>query len=367
MRIICNTSVLTQVCQNVQRCVPTRAVMPLLDGILMRTTDDGRIELCGYDLELGISTTFETRIEEEGASVINAKMLVDILRHLPDERMTLDINPKNICTIESGNVEYTLVGMNAAEYPELPKLGDENVITIPNKVLRSMILQTIFAVSVDEAKTVHRGVKFEFSPGELRLVALDGYRMAIRKEFVDYNGKVFSFIVPSKTLNEVVKLLNDDDEPVTIRLSKRHIIFSIGNYNIVSRLLEGEFIDYKSAVPTAKTTTVRVNTRELMDCIERTSVIVSEKTRSPLRFNFSDDSIRMSVVTALGSATDRMETSVTGKATEIGFNSRYVLDALRSCEADEVLIDLNGPVSPCLIVPTEGDHFMYLILPVRLK
>ena len=227
-------------------------------------------------------------------------------------------------------------------------------------------MQTIFAASTEEAKAVHRGVKFEIKEGELKAIAIDGYRLAIRTEFVAYNGAPHTFIVPSKTLYELVKLLPEEDTYVDIRLSRRHIIFNTNGYNIVSRLLEGDFLDYRTALPKGISATVRVNTKQLLECIERTSIIVTEKMRSPLRFIFDGDMIRLSVATALGSASDFMPCSLDGNRTEIGFNARYVSEALRACESDEVLIRLNGSISPALIVPTEGDHFMYLILPVRI-
>lgn len=366
MKIICNTAALTQACLNIQRCVPSRAILPMLDGILMRTTEDNRIELCGYDLELGSTTTVECRVEEHGATVINAKTLCDILRHLPGDRLELSCNHKNICTVTCGNVEYTIVALRADEYPDLPSLPDNEPIRISSKILRSMVMQTIFAASTEEAKAVHRGVKFEIKEGELKAIAIDGYRLAIRTEFVAYNGAPHTFIVPSKTLYELVKLLPEEDTYVDIRLSRRHIIFNTNGYNIVSRLLEGDFLDYRTALPKGISATVRVNTKQLLECIERTSIIVTEKMRSPLRFIFDGDMIRLSVATALGSASDFMPCSLDGNRTEIGFNARYVSEALRACESDEVLIRLNGSISPALIVPTEGDHFMYLILPVRI-
>ena len=366
MKIICNTASLTQACLNIQRCVPTRAILPMLDGILMRTLDNGTVELCGYDLELGSTTTVEARIEEHGATVINAKTMCDILRHLPGDRVELSCNAKNICTVTCGNVEYTIVALRADEYPDLPSLPDTEPIQISAKLLRSMVMQTIFAASTEEAKAVHRGVKFEIREGELKCIAIDGYRLAIRTEFIAYNGAPHTFIVPSKTLYELVKLLPEEDEFVKIRLSRRHIIFETNNYNIVSRLLEGDFLDYRTALPKGTTATVRVNTKKLLECIERTSIIVTEKMRSPLRFLFDGDMIRLSVATAVGSASDFMDCSLDGKRTEIGFNARYVSEALRACESDEVLIRLNGSIAPALIVPTEGEHFLYLILPVRI-
>ena len=367
MRIICDTQALTDVCLNIQRCVPAKAVLPHIEGILIKTTGSSSIEMSGFDLDLGVTTVMEVRIERAGSVVLNAKTLCDILRHLPGDTVEIDCDEKNVCSIKSGDVKYTLISLDPEEYPELPKVTDEIPFKVSQNILRDMIRQTIFAVSIGDSKAVHRGIKFEITPGEIKLIALDGYRLAIRKDFIEYNGEPVSFVVPAKTLSELIKLAGDDDSFINISKGKRHIIFSLNNYSLVSKLLEGEFLDYRSAIPTAKSTVVRVNVKNLIDSIERTSIIITEKLRSPLKFIFDEDVIKVSVVTSLGSANDRLSASVDGKRTEIGFNNKFLLDALRSCDTDEVMIDLNGPFAPAIIVPPEGDSFLYLILPVRIK
>ncbi len=367
MRIICDTQSLTEVCLNVQRCVPAKAVLPHIEGILIKTTGTSEIELTGFDLDLGVTSVMEVNVERAGAAVLNAKTLCDILRHLPDDTVTIDCDEKNVCTVKSGDMEYTLVSLSPEEYPELPKITDETRIEISQRVLKDMIRQTIFAVSLDDSKAVHRGIKFEIVAGEIKLIALDGYRLAIRKEFIDYNGEDISFVVPAKTLSELIKLVGDDDSFLDIKKGKRHISFSVNGYELISKLLEGEFLDYRAAIPTAKSTVVRVNTKNFIDSIERTSIIITEKMRSPLRFIFDEEQIKISVITALGSANDKLAASIDGKRTEIGFNNRFIMDALRSCDTDEVLIQLNGPFSPAIILPPDGDSFLYLVLPVRIK
>ena len=367
MRIFCDTQALTEVCLNVQRCVPAKAVLPHIEGILIKTVGPSEIELSGFDLDLGVTTAMEASVEEAGAAVLNAKTLCDILRHLPGEQVAIDCDEKNVCNLKSGDMEYTLISLTPEEYPELPKITDGVSLTISQRVMKDMIRQTIFAVSVDDSKAVHRGIKFEITAGEIKLIALDGYRLAIRKEFIEYNGEDISFVVPAKTLSELIKLAVDDEELIVISKGRRHISFMINGYCLISKLLEGEFLDYRAAIPTAKSTVVRVNTKSFIDSIERTSIIITEKMRSPLRFIFDEDTIKISVITALGSANDRLSASVDGKRTEIGFNNRFLMDALRSSDTDEVLIDLNGPFSPAIILPPEGDSFLYLVLPVRIK
>ena len=367
MKLICDTQALTEVCLNVQRCVPAKAVLPHIEGILIKTAGPSGIELSGFDLDLGVTTTMEVPVEEAGAAVLNAKTLCDILRHLPGEQVMIDCDEKNVCSVKSGDMEYTLVSLAPEEYPELPKITDGVSLHISQRVLKDMIRQTIFAVSLDDSKAVHRGIKFEITAGEIRLIALDGYRLAIRKEFIEYNGEDISFVVPAKTLSELIKLAGDEDDMIEISKGRRHISFRVNGYCLISKLLEGEFLDYRAAIPNAKSAVVRVNAKQFIDSIERTSIIITEKMRSPLRIIFDEETIKISVITALGSANDRLPASVDGKRTEIGFNNRFLLDALRSCDTDEVLINLNGPFSPAIILPPEGDSFLYLVLPVRIK
>lgn len=341
--------------------------MPHLECILMRADAEGYVELSGFDLDLGITTRLPVTVEEAGGAVLNARTFCEMLRHLTGETLSLECDEKNICTLKSDVDVYTTISLDPAEYPELPKITEEVPFTVSKSVLKSMIKQTIFAVSMDDSKTVHRGVKFEISDGTLRLIALDGYRLAIRKEFTEYTGKDLKFVVPAKALNEIVKFIDDEDEFINLSIGRRHIIFDIAGYSIISRLLEGEFLDYRSAVPTAKSTVVRLNTSAMIKCIESASVVITEKMKSPIKFIFDEDVVKLSTVTAQGSFNSKMAASVDGKRTEIGFNNRYVVEALRSCESDEVLLNLNGPLAPAVIVPTDGDHFLYLILPVKIK
>ena len=367
MKIVCDTNSLTEVCLNVQRCVPSKAVLPHIECILLKTAGDDAIELNGFDLDLGVTTVMGVKVERPGAVVLNAKIFCDILRKLPGETVTIECDEKNVCTLRSGDFRSTQISLAPEEYPELPKITDETTFRINQNVIKEMIRQTIFAVSLDDSKAVHRGIKFEIEPGEIRMVALDGYRLAIRRDFIDYNGDPVSFVVPAKTLAELIKLTGDEDEFVILKKGKRHISFTVKGYELISKLLEGDFLDYRAAIPTAKTTVVRVNSKLLIDSIERISTVITEKMRSPLRFIFDEDQIKISVVTAKGDNDDRVPASVDGKRTEIGFNNRFLLDALRSADTDEVMIHLNGPFSPAIILPPEGDSFLYLVLPVRIK
>ena len=233
MRIICNTNALTDACLNVQRCIPSKAVLPHLECILIKTLSESKIEMSGYDLELGITTSLGVRVERGGSVVLNAKTLCDILRHIPSDTVSIDCDEKNVCTVKSGDTEYTLISLNPDEYPEMPELKESVPFNISQTVLRDMVKQTIFAVSTDDTKAAHRGIKFEITAGQIKLIALDGFRLAIRTEFADYNGDKMSFVVPSKTMNEVIKLIGEDDSFIKLSIGRRHIIFDTGDDVII--------------------------------------------------------------------------------------------------------------------------------------
>ena len=317
---------------------------------------------------MGIITEIPCSSQEDGKIVINARMLSETLRKLPNDSVRVETDVRQIATIESGEFKTTIIGMNADDYPELPSISGGYDVELSHKVLKDMIRKTIFSAAVKDSNIVHTGVKFEIEPGEIKLIAVDGFRLAVRKEAIDYSGESISFIVPAKTLSEVVKLFSgDENATVSIGVGKRHIIFEIGSYTVVSRLLDGEFLNYRSAIPNLVSTTVRVQTQALIDSIERTSLIITDKIKSPLRCMFDEGLIRISSTTSLGSANDKIPAEITGASVEIGFNNRFLLEALRVCDTDEVYLQLNGSVAPILIVPPQGDSFLFLILPVRLK
>lgn len=365
MKLICETQKLSEICSNVQRAVSTKSSIPAIEGILLEAGEKV-LTLTGYDLEVGMITSMEARVEEAGSIILNAKILCDILRSLPSDTVSIEADERLTCRIKSGDAEFTLIGIAAADYPELPSVESGFPIVLDSETLRDMIRKTIFATAENDVKVVHTGVRFEIGANQIRLVAVDGFRLAMRNEEIDYDGEEKIFVAPKKALNEVVKLTGGE-ETIALNVGKRFIVFEIGSYRIVSRLLEGEFLNYRAAISGKVTGTVRVNTRLLIQSIERTSLIITDRTKSPIRCVFDEDMIRISSTTALGTAHDRVPCKSEGEHMEIGFNNRYLLDALRVCDADEVLVKIGSPILPILIVPTEGEDFLFLVLPVRLK
>lgn len=367
MKFTCNTKELSNACNNVIRAVSAKVTIPTIEGILIECGSD-TLSLTGYDFEFGINTILSVDVIEPGAIVINAKVLCDIIRKLADDDVTVETNGTSVSII-SGAAQYNITGIDAEEYPELPSVNGGLQIELNQKLLYSMIVQTIFAVAdTESSKPVYTGLKFEMTDKQLTLIGVDGYRLAIRKEAVDYSGDDLTFIVPKKTIRELMKLLDTESEkPVSISIGKRHIVFEVENYSIISRLLEGEFLDYNSAVPKVVSTTVLVNTTDAIECIERTLPVIENNQKNPIRCLFDGDQMRVSTVSSLGRVVDYTHANTAGDRVEIGFNSKFLLDALNSADTDEVRIELAGAVSPVKIMPVNSDGFLFLVLPMRLR
>lgn len=364
MKFIVNKKELNEAVSNVQRAVSSKTSIQALEGILIKT-EIGAIKLSAYDLEIGIETTILANITEDGKIVLPAKLFSEIVRKAPDDNITITINEKNIATIESGVSNFTIIGINPEEFPELPTIEKDNKIEIEGELLKSIIDQTIFAVAESDSKPIHQGSFFNINEETLEVVSVDGYRLAMRREKIKSTSKKVTFVIPKKTLLEISKL--SKEEIIEIYPSRRHIMIKINNYTIISSILEGEFLDYNSAIPKTSSTEVIVNTREFIESTERVSLLISDRLKSPLRCVFDSNQIKLSCTTPVGRATDQLDCQITGNNLEMGFNNRYLLDALKNSECDEVKVKLNGPLSPMLITPKEGDNFLFMVLPVRLK
>ena len=365
MKFTVNKSDITEAVSNIQRAVSTKTSIPALEGILLSATETG-LELCAYDLELGITTVIPAFVMEPGKAVLSAKLFSDIVRLTPAETVTVSVDEKNMATLESGYSRFSIIGIPAEEFPELPKLSDSTQISLPGALLKSMIRQTLFAIAESDAKPIHQGSLFSLENGILDVVSVDGYRLAVRREPVDFSEDL-SFVVPGKTLSELLKLIKDSEEPVEISAGRRHILFKIDNYTVISSLLEGEFLNYKAAIPPESQTEVVLKTREAIDSVERVSLLITDRLKSPIRCLFDNNEVKLNCTTSMGRASDQLDVEMTGQSVEIGFNNRYLLEALRNTECDEVKVQLGGPLSPMKVVPKEGDSFLFLVLPVRLK
>ena len=367
MKIKCCKEKLVETLSVVQRAVSTKSNLAALEGVLIKAQNN-KLILCGYNMEYGITTNIEADVEKEGSIVLSAKLLTEIVRKLPSEEVSMEVSDNLNTTIKSGNSDFSLTGIKASEFPNLPDVKDPEIIELPLETVKSMIKQTIFAVSDDDSKPIHMGILFDIKGGEITLVSVDGYRLALRKEKIKQDTEM-NFVVPGKTLSEVLRLLPDgEDKKLKILYSLHHIKFEIEGYQIISRLLEGEFLDYKSSIPDTFKTTVNINTRVFTDSIERVSLMIMDRLKSSVHCMVSGNKIRLLCQTTIGKAVDEIDdVNIDGEDIEIGFNSKYMTDALKNTETDEVIIKMDTPISPIKIIPKTGDNFLFLVLPVKLR
>lgn len=369
MKFSCEKALLQNAVSIAGRAVAAKSSIPALEGILLEAGDQG-LRLTGYNLETGITTMVEAQVALEGSLVLSARLFGEIVRKLPDDVVSVAAEGNSV-KIECGPTSFDIMGSDPREFPELPEVDDGSSLVMRQGDLKDMISRVIFAVSDNESRPVHTGSLFEVEGEELTMVAVDGYRLALRREaIVSKDGALeFSFVVPGAALSEVEKICADSDDTVSVTEGKRHITFQIGNTLLVARRLEGEFLNYRNTIPKNNAVCIHAETRSLQTSIDRASLIINDKLKSPLRCKFENGSLAITSRTAIGTAFDRCSIDGDGGGLEIGFNNRFLMDAVKAAPADKVRMELNTPTSPCLILPEEGekDNFLYMVLPVRLK
>ena len=368
MKFSCEKALLQGAISVTSRAVSPKSSISALEGILVNAKNG--LRLTGYNLSTGIRTNVPADITEEGSLVLSAHLFGDIIRRLPDDIVHIATDGLMV-NIKCGMSEFNIMGTDPEEFPDLPLVEYEKTITLKRCALKSMISQTIFAVSTNESRPIHTGSLFEMGENkDLTVVSVDGYRLALRREIVEETtGKPnYSFVVPAAALSEVEKICGESEEMATIVLGSRHVMFKMGDTMLVARRLEGEFLAYRQAIPAEYKIVMVTDKRALQHTIERVSLIITEKQKSPIRCLFELDRMKIRVNTALGDAKDECAMSGDGQGMEIGFNNKYMLDALKACPADMVNLCMNSPIAPCIITPSDGtDGFLYMVLPVRLR
>ena len=369
MKFSCEKAILQAAVTTAGRVVNPKSPIQALEGVLIEAGGDS-LSVSGYNLETGIITCVPAGVPEGGAIVLSARLLGEILRRMPDDMVSISAQGCAV-HIQCGPTSFDIMGSSDEDFPELPQVDEGRGLKMAQGALRSMIGQTAFAVSDNESRPIHTGVLFEAERGELTMVAVDGYRLALRREKLleqDGEGRM-SFVVPGAALREVEKICADSDEPVSIVQGDRHVTFETGGTLLVARRLEGEFLNYRQTIPQSNSIVLEAEAADLQRSIDRASLIINEKLKSPLRCRFEDGALSITSKTAMGSAFDVCPISGDGKGLEIGFNNRFLMEAVKAAPASRVRLELNTATSPCLILPREGepDNFLYMVLPVRLR
>lgn len=366
MKIECEKTLLSAAIEGVSRAITNRAAIPVLQGIYLKA-EGFALTLTGYDMEIAITTSIECNVQIAGEMVLDAKLFGSMISRMPGGVVKVELNNNGTATIRGGVAEFEIPAMMAGEYPTLPNPGAENTMTVKCGMLREMIEKTIYAVSIEDKKPAHTGELFVIEPNSLTIVALDGYRLAIIQRDVECTRDI-RIIIPAKTLQELLKIMNDNEADIKIDANRRYVVFTTCGYTIMSRLIEGDFLNYQSVIPDSSRTRVTIDCKTMIDTIERASLVITDRLKNPLRVSFTDGRITVRCQTALGKVVDELDADKQeGENVEIGFNNRYMLEALRYSKVEKMVLEINGALSPVKLLPVDGKDFIYLVLPVRFK
>lgn len=366
MKIICSKSNLLYGVNIVSKAVPTRTTMAILECILIDASA-GEIKLTANDMELGIETKIEGEIEERGIIALDAKVFSDIVRKLPDNEVVIETDSSFKTTITCKKAKFNIIGKSGEDFSYIPYIERNEEITISQFTLKEVIRQTIFSIADNDNNKLMTGELFEINENSLKVVSLDGHRISIRNIELKNNYEHKKVVVPGKTLQEISKILpGNADEDVSMYLSDNHIVFEFGNTTVVSRLIEGEYFKIEQMLSSDYETKVKINKRELLDCIDRATLLVKEGDKKPIIMNITDDKMELKINSFIGSMNEEIDITKDGKDILIGFNPKFFIDALRVIDEEEVTLYMVNPKAPCFI-RDENETFIYLILPVNFN
>lgn len=367
MKITVNRELISEAVANLQRAVTPRSSLQILEGILL-SAETNKLTLMAYNMEISMRKEIPIICEEEGDIVISAKILFEIIRKVKGENIKIEVDPRCVCHISSGVSTFDIMGMKSEDFPEMPNVAEYKTLTLSSEQLKNSVRQTVFAASqIEGTRPILTGINFEIKGTELKAVAIDGNRLAIRKERIQ-NESNMEFIVSARAILEAIKIIGENEEDIIIKVGSRNISFEIDGYVMTSRLLEGKYIEYGRSIPESYTQEIKVNVSEIIEIIERISlVIVSDQTKSPVRCIFEQDKVTFTCSSDIGRAQDTLGIELKGNDFTIGFNSRYLIEALKATESEEVYIRFNGSTGAAVITPVNGDEFIYLVLPMILK
>ena len=367
MRFTCEKNVLIQSFSIASRTAAQKSSLSVLEGILCRAGSG--LSFTGFNMETAITFCVDADVTEGGECILPARLFGDIIRRLPEGDVTIVVDDSFNVSIRSGFASFSIKAESADEYPDLPDVMEGKAIHIPQCEMKKLIGGTIFAVSDNQARPIHNGVRFEVKDDSITAVAVDGFRLARRTWHPEEPiGRELAFVVPSGSLKEVEKLVGDVPDDIAFTVGTKHILYQLGNTTLVCRLLEGEFLDWRKVVPMNSPIKLIANVGDLQSSVERVGLIVSEKYKSPVRCVFSNQELLMRTSNTIGAAEDRCSFAGDGKELEIGFNVRYLADALKAIPSEEVTLELTNGLSPIVMTPADDKQdFAYMVLPVRIK
>ncbi|MDI9482719.1 MAG: DNA polymerase III subunit beta [Bacillota bacterium] len=364
MKFVCSKQDLVDAVTTVQKAVMAKATLPILEGIYIEAGEN--VKLVGNCFDLGIEYILQADSIEKGSIVVNSRIFGDIVRRLPDSEVFIHVKDNFVVTIECVNSYFEIKGLSAEGYPMLPEVNEENKVSISQNTLRDMIRKTIYAISDDENRRILTGSLMEAADGDFSVVSLDGFRLAAAKTIIKENLS-FKAVIPGKNLNEIQKILEATDKEVKITLSKNQALFEIDNCRIISSLLDGEYMNYRSFIPEQYETVIEVSVNEITQGIERASLITSDDKRFPVKLNIADNKLLITTNAEVGISKEEIDVEIDGNDLTIGFNPRYLLDSLKVIDDENIVISFSSSIGPSVIKPVSGDNYLFMVLPVRMS
>jgi len=368
MKFTCSQQSLSKALNTVSKAVTTRTTIPILKGILLKTSSDGTLTLSASDLDLSIEKKIDVNVEEEGSVVVLSKLFSDIIRKLPNEQILIEEKENNTIMIKTNSSEFTIVGLPADEFPNINEIENRSdMLSFDKEIFKDMVKKTSFAASIDEAKGIIVGVLMEIEPDVVNMVALDGFRMAVAREQMK-SAESKKIIISAKIINEVNKIVSETEPEgdINIMLSEKKAIILVDNTKVIIRLMEGDFINYKAIIPTVNKTKVEIGRSILLESIERASLLAKEGKNNLIKLTIKNNLMTITSKSEEGNVKEEIIMEKEGDDLEIGFNSKYVIDVLKAVDDEQVVMEFNTSTTPCLVKPMTGNSFEYLILPVRI-
>lgn len=365
MKLICQQGELLSALNTVTRAAAARSTMPTLECVYMEAGESALRLIC-TDIQMGIDTSLPAQVMEQGRLLLPARLLLEIVKKLPEGDVTITVNDSLLANIKAHGSRTNMQGMPADEFPALPEIGEANTLLVDQSQLRDMVRQTVFAIAVEETRPVLTGCLIETQGSEMTMVALDGFRMALRRTTLDREFPAVRAVVPGKYLNEISRMLGDDETSIALGFGDTHLMLDLGYARVTVRLLDGEYIKYSQLIPADQQTIAKLSRDELSDCVDRASLMAREGKNNLIRLHLEEDKMVITSNSELGDIYEELSIELQGKPLDIAFNVRYVSDVLRNLSDEELIMRFNSPVSPCTLTPLEGNDYLYLLLPVRI-
>ncbi|MBQ8451277.1 MAG: DNA polymerase III subunit beta [Clostridia bacterium] len=365
MKLICDGLDLSDAVLKVIRATAVRTTNPILEGIKLHASED-KLTLSATDLEISIEKTIDADVKVPGDAVVPGKFFADFVKKLSNEQIELSLTDKNSLKIKYTDSEGYLQALSAEEFPVIKPISSPETLTLKTSDFKELIDKTIFSVAVDDARPILKGCLFEIDNGTVTAVALDGYRLAMVKVPATCTTSKTSFIIPARSLAEISKLLESTDETIDVLIGQNHIYLTDGKTKIMTRLIDGEFINYRQVIPSTSTTTLVVSKAQLEDGLERASLLARMDKNNLVKFDIRDRVLTLTSASNIGNVTENITISLEGKELTIAFNARYLSDCMHTIDDEFIKLNFTSQIAPCTICSAENDKYLYLILPVRI-